>query len=230
MNKLLKMCWLLLINLLEIRVNLFYEIDSELNHIFLWSVVSECCWYYGMCDWLLVVEWAAGGCQLVSVSQALAVQECTETADVCWRRTSRDQATRSECTRLYCSNVQIVCMWSSWCHTHTHTRLTAFFLGLPRWAGTRKVKPIWILLKQETVSGSGISWATCKSAPCSRQIATPAPHHSLFYRPDALPAAQPTASKHWRQYDLICWRIFSRKPVQSYSDNNIIIIITKAFT
>ena len=24
--------------------------------------------------------------------------------------------------------------------------------------GTRKVKPIWILLKQETVSGSGISW------------------------------------------------------------------------
>ena len=24
----------------------------------------------------------------------------------------------------------------------------------------------------------------------------PAPHHSVFYRPDALPAAQPTASKH----------------------------------
>jgi len=44
-------------------------------------------------------------------------------------------------------------------HTHTHTHLTAFFPGLPGWAGTRKVKPIWILLKQETVSGSGISWA-----------------------------------------------------------------------
>ena len=43
-------------------------------------------------------------------------------------------------------------------HTHTHTRLTALFPGLPVWAGTRKVKPIWILLKQETVSGSGISW------------------------------------------------------------------------
>jgi len=39
----------------------------------------------------------------------------------------------------------------------------------------------------------------CKSAPRSRQITTPAPHHSVFYRPDALPAAQPTASKHWRQ-------------------------------
>jgi len=48
------------------------------------------------------------------------------------------------------------------------------------------------------VSGSGISWAICKSAPRSRQITTPAPHHSFFYRPDALPAAQPTASKHWR--------------------------------
>ena len=39
-----------------------------------------------------------------------------------------------------------------------HTRrLTAIFPGLPRWAATRKVKPIWILLKQKTVSGSGIS-------------------------------------------------------------------------
>ena len=41
-------------------------------------------------------------------------------------------------------------------HTHTHS-LTALCPGLPRWAGIRKVKPIWILLKQETVSGSGIS-------------------------------------------------------------------------
>ena len=85
-------------------------------------------------------------------------------------------------------------------HQFTHTSLTALCLGLPGWAGTRKVKPNWILLKQETVSGSGISWAICKSAPCSRQITMPAPHHSVFYRPDALPATQPTASKHWRHY------------------------------
>jgi len=52
------------------------------------------------------------------------------------------------------------------------------------------------LLKQETVSGSGISWAICKSAPRSRLITMPAAHHSVFYRPDALPAAQPTASMH----------------------------------
>ena len=87
----------------------------------------------------------------------------------------------------------------AWKRLFTHTRLTALFPGLPRWAGTRKVKPIWILLKQETMSGSGISWAICKSAPRSRQITMPAPHHSVFYRPDALPDAQLTASKHWRQ-------------------------------
>ena len=83
-------------------------------------------------------------------------------------------------------------------HTYTHTQSSALFPGLPGWAGTRKVKPIWILLKQETVSGSGISWAICKSAPHSRQITTPAPHNTVFYGLDALPAAQPTASKHWR--------------------------------
>ena len=66
-------------------------------------------------------------------------------------------------------------------HTHTHS-FNGPFPGLPRWAGTRKVKPIWILLKQQTVSGSGISWAICKSAPCLRQITTPTPHHSVFYR------------------------------------------------
>ena len=77
--------------------------------------------------------------------------------------------------------------------THTHTRLTALCPGLPGWAGTRKVKPIWILLKQETVSGSGISWAICKSAPCSRQITTRAPHHSVFLQAGC-PSCRPTNS------------------------------------
>jgi len=49
------------------------------------------------------------------------------------------------------------------------------------------------LLEQETVSGSGISWALCKSAPHSM----PAPHHSSFYRPDVFPVSQPSASKQW---------------------------------
>jgi len=60
----------------------------------------------------------------------------------------------------------------------------------------QKGKISLILLKHETVSGSGISLAICKSAPRSRQITTPAPHHSVLYSQDAGPVAQPTASKH----------------------------------
>jgi len=37
-----------------------------------------------------------------------------------------------------------------------------------------------------TVSGNGIRWAICKSAPCSRQITMPAPHHR--------PSCHPTIS------------------------------------
>jgi len=36
------------------------------------------------------------------------------------------------------------------------------------------------LLEQEIVSGSGISWTICKSAPRPRQITMPASHHSVF--------------------------------------------------
>ena len=75
----------------------------------------------------------------------------------------------------------------------THIRITAFCPGPPGWASTRKVKPIWILQKQETVSGSGISWAICKSAPRSRQITMPAPHHSVFLQARC-PSCHPTNS------------------------------------
>ena len=77
----------------------------------------------------------------------------------------------------------------------THTRLTALFPGLPRSAGTRKVKPIWILLKQEIVSGSGISWAIYKSALRSRQITTPAPYRPpLSFLQARCPSCRPTNS------------------------------------
>ena len=46
------------------------------------------------------------------------------------------------------------------------------FFGTAQVSRYQKGKPIWILLKQETVSDSGISWAVCKSAPCSRQHPT----------------------------------------------------------
>ena len=78
-------------------------------------------------------------------------------------------------------------------HTHTHTTcLTALCPRLPGSAGTEK-KKIWILLKQETVSGIGISSAICKSAPHSRQITTPAPHHSVFLQAECR-SCRPTNS------------------------------------
>ena len=88
-------------------------------------------------------------------------------------------------------------LWCDQTHTHPFNRPFPRTTQVSRY---QKGKTIWILLKQETVSGTGISWDICKSAPRSRQITTPAPHHSVFYRPDALPATQPTASKHWRHY------------------------------
>ena len=46
-------------------------------------------------------------------------------------------------------------------------------------------------MEQETVSGSGISWAICKSAPRSRQITMPVPHHSVFLQAGC-PSCRPT--------------------------------------
>ena len=74
---------------------------------------------------------------------------------------------------------------------HTHP-FNGPFSGTTWVSRYQKAKPIWILLKQETVSGSAISWAICKSAPRSGKITMPAPRHSVFYRPDVLPATQPT--------------------------------------
>jgi len=69
---------------------------------------------------------------------------------------------------------------------HTHTRA---FKG--PFSGTTRVSRI--LLKQETVSGSGIHWDICKSAPNSRQITMPVPHHSCFLQAGC-PSCRPTNS------------------------------------
>ena len=43
------------------------------------------------------------------------------------------------------------------------------------------------------MSGSGNGWTICKSAPCSRQITTPAPHHSVLLQAGC-PFCRPTNS------------------------------------
>ena len=62
-------------------------------------------------------------------------------------------------------------------HTHLFRGPLDFVWDYP---GEPVPEPIWILLKQETVNGSSISWAICKSAPRPSQITLPAPHHSVF--------------------------------------------------
>jgi len=82
--------------------------------------------------------------------------------------------------------------------THTHP-FNSPLSGTTQVSRYQKSKTNLDLLEQEIVSGSGISWAICKSAPLPRHITMPASHRSVFHRPDALPAAKWTASKHWRQ-------------------------------
>jgi len=67
-----------------------------------------------------------------------------------------------------------------------------------------KVKPVWILMKQEMM---GLQ-CTLHFAPLSRQITTPAPHHLIFYRPDALSDMHPTN------------RVKALKAIKLIKDNN----------
>jgi len=97
--------------------------------------------------------------------------------------------------------------WASWWKEsmcHSKEQLKTGKSGRDCW----ELKVIHLLLSRllewmkRRWRGSGISWIVCKSyAPRSRQITTPShsPHHLVLYRPHALPDAQPTASKHWRQ-------------------------------
>jgi len=64
-------------------------------------------------------------------------------------------------------------------------------------------EPIWILLKQETVSGSRISWNIFKSATHPRQITTKASPVS-FLQAGCPSSAQPMAAKHLRQWIDVC--------------------------
>ena len=78
-------------------------------------------------------------------------------------------------------SVSKVLQWVTSLHTHTHTHpFNGPFSGTTQVGRYQKGKTNLDLLKQDTVSGSGISWTICKSAPRSRQITTPAPHQSVF--------------------------------------------------
>ena len=81
--------------------------------------------------------------------------------------------------------------------THTHP-FNGPFSGTTRVSRYQKGKPIWILLKQETVSGSGINWAVASTglyaslhlAPARRPCSTP----SLSFLQAGCPSCRPTNS------------------------------------
>jgi len=85
-------------------------------------------------------------------------------------------------------------------HTHTQTHTHPFNGSLSgttkvsRYQKNKKKSRFYSSERQSQYfywqSGSGISWAICKSAPCSRQITMPAPHHSSFFT-DRMPFLPP---------------------------------------
>ena len=90
-------------------------------------------------------------------------------------------------------------LWNQRCRSiNSDTRLTALFPGLPRWASTRKVNQsgFYWSKRQWVAMASAGPYASLHLAPDRQPHQHPTSH---FHRPDALPAAQPTASKHWRQ-------------------------------
>jgi len=110
-------------------------------------------------------------------------------------------------------------------HTHTHTTVLLLFWNMSgttrvsryQKGKTRKVKANLDLLEQEIVSGSGISWAICKSAPHPRQ---PRQHPTTQFftgRMPFLPPNQQYQSTHYQHrtlfYNFIagfvrsCWHI-----------------------
>jgi len=84
--------------------------------------------------------------------------------------------------------------------THTHTTVLLLFWNMSRTTRvsryqkgkTRKVKTNLDLLEQEIVSGSGICWATCKSAPHPRQ---PRQHSTTQFFTGRMPFLPPNQQR-----------------------------------
>jgi len=78
---------------------------------------------------------------------------------------------------------------------YENTHLTASFPGQPGQAGTKKVKPVWILIKQEMMRWQ---WHQLDHMLIMCTLLQTDNHAStsslIFYRPNALPDAQPTVS------------------------------------
>ena len=93
--------------------------------------------------------------------------------------------------------------WSTEYCSHIHTRLTALCPGQPWWAGTRKVKPIWILLKQEIVSEWQWHQLGHMQVCTSLQTDNHASTQPLSFLQGGCPSCCPTNSVHTLKADRI---------------------------
>jgi len=92
------------------------------------------------------------------------------------------------------------CYYNMCLHTHTHTTVLLLFWNLSgttqvsryQKGKTSKGKTNLDLLQQETVSGSGICWATCKSAPHPRQ---PCQHPTTQFFTGRMPFLPPNQQR-----------------------------------
>jgi len=83
-------------------------------------------------------------------------------------------------------------------HTYIHTYIHPFnglLSGTTRVSRYQKGKTNLDFTEARDSEWQWHQLGDMQSVPRCSQITTPAPHHSVFYKPDALPAAQPTVSK-----------------------------------
>ena len=84
-------------------------------------------------------------------------------------------------------------MWSRGCK-NSNNSLMALCPGLPRWTGTRNVKPIWIVLKQEMVGGSSITQLGHMQVSTSPSTDTRSSTPPLSFLQAGCPSYHPTNS------------------------------------
>jgi len=76
-----------------------------------------------------------------------------------------------------------------------HIHFTTLFPGPPGWADARKL--LDFMVQGQINRGRHTDHPAGRHSIRTKQC--PPPPSPIFYRPDALPAAQPTLSSHWRQ-------------------------------
>jgi len=89
--------------------------------------------------------------------------------------------------------------------TTTILRVTALFPGPPGWDSARR-ELLDFMVQGKINRGRHTDHPAGRHSIWTKQC--PPPPSPIFYRPDALPTAQPTVSEHWRQYPAVNLFIF----------------------